>query len=234
LLAKKEIRVMRKTLAKKIEQSDVLKKDKNRLLLGVTGGIASGKTAVSDMLGALGAPTIDFDIIARRVVEPEKPAWKEIVAYFGEEILLKDRCLDRKTLSKIVFNNPDKRKTLEGFTYISIGEEYIKQLDKITAGNPVSIIQVAVPLLIEANMQNMFDKILVVYVPHGTQVKRLTLRDGISEADAAQIILSQMPIDEKIEYADFLINNDKSLDETRRQVEDLWKTLNKILKEKIK
>jgi dephospho-CoA kinase len=225
LLAKKEIRVMRKTLAKKIEQSDVLKKDKNRLLLGVTGGIASGKTAVSDMLGTLGAPTIDFDIIARQVVEPEKPAWKEIVAYFGEEILLKDRCLDRKKLSKIVFNNPDKRKKLEGFTHIPIGEEYIKQLDEIMAGTPVSIIQVAVPLLIEANMQNMFDKVLVVYVPHGTQVKRLALRDGISEADAAQIISSQMPIDEKIEYADFLINNDKSLDETRRQVEDLWKTL---------
>ncbi len=133
-----------------------------------------------------------------------------------------------------MFNNPDKRRKLEGFTYAPSGVEYIKQLDEITASNPGSIIQVAAPLLIESNLQNMFDKVLVVYVPYEIQVKRLALRDGISADDAAQIISSQMAIDEKIDYADFLINNEKSFAETRRQVEGLWKTFNKILKEKIK
>ncbi len=200
------------------------------LLLGVTGGIASGKTAVSKMLSELGAPIVDFDVIARQVVEPGKPAWKDIVDHFGEDILLENRTLDRKKLSNIVFNDPEQKKKLEYFTHVPIGETFITQVDDITKKNPDAVIQVAVPLLIENNMQHMFDKILVVYVPGKTQIKRLALRDNISEDDATNIVSNQLPIDDKVQYADFLINNEKPLEETRKQVDTLWRSLNEIQK----
>jgi dephospho-CoA kinase len=200
------------------------------LLLGVTGGIASGKTTVANMLRELGAPIIDFDLIARLVVEPGKPAWKEIVEYFGKQVLKKDNSLDRKKVSKIVFRDMEKRKKLEGFTHPRIHEEFVKQVDEIAKKNPNAIIQVAIPLLIELNLQYMFHKTLVVYIPQEKQIERLIERDGISEDEAKNILKAQLPIDEKVGYADFVINNEKSLEETKRQVEDLWQTLKRLQK----
>ncbi|MCD6560483.1 MAG: dephospho-CoA kinase [Deltaproteobacteria bacterium] len=206
----------------------------NRLLLGVTGGIASGKTAVSDMLKELGAPVIDFDILARQVVEPDKLAWKEIVAYFGEQILMEDRTLDRKKLSDIVFRDLEKRKKLESFTHPRIHEEFVKQVNEITRETPDAIIQVIIPLLIEINLQYVFHKLLLVYIPKELQIKRLADRDGITREEAVNILNAQLPIDEKVEYADFVINNDKSIDETKKQAEELWKKLKQIQKDRIK
>lgn len=200
------------------------------LLLGVTGGIASGKTTVANMLRELGAPIIDFDLIARLVVEPGKPAWKEIVEYFGKQVLKKDNSLDRKKVSKIVFRDMEKRKKLEGFTHPRIHEEFVKQVDEIAKKDPNAIIQVAIPLLIELNLQYMFHKTLVVYIPQEKQIERLIERDGISEDEAKNILKAQLPIDEKVGYADFVINNEKSLEETKRQVEDLWQTLKRLQK----
>ncbi len=200
------------------------------LLLGVTGGIASGKTTVANMLRELGAPIIDFDLIARLVVEPGKPAWKEIVEYFGKQVLKKDNSLDRKKVSKIVFRDMEKRKKLEGFTHPRIHEEFVKQVDEIAKKDPNAIIQVAIPLLIELNLQYMFHKTLVVYIPQEKQIERLIERDGISEDEARNILKAQLPIDEKVGYADFVINNEKSLEETKRQVEDLWQTLKRLQK----
>ena len=202
------------------------------LILGVTGGIATGKTTVANMLEDLGAPIIDFDVLARRVVAPEKPAWKDIVAYFGQEILLEDRTVDRKKLSGIVFKNAEKRKKLEDFVHPRTGDEYVEEVSRITATDSNAIIQAVIPLLFEANMQDMYEKILLVYAPRETQIERLVLRDKISEEEAARILDAQLPIDEKVGFADFVINNDKGLDETRKQVEDLWKKLKKIQQEK--
>jgi len=198
------------------------------LLLGVTGGIATGKTAVANMLEEMGAPIIDFDVLARKVVEPEEPAWKEIVSFFGEQVLQEDRTLDRKKISGIVFSDIEKRKKLESFTHPRIGEEFMKQVDEITSKTPDAVIQVVIPLLIEGHMQHMFDKILVVYTPRETQIERLALRDGISKQEAENIIASQLPIDEKLGYADFVVNNKKTLDDARKQVEDLWQDLQEI------
>ena len=200
------------------------------LLLGVTGGIASGKTTVANMLRELGAPIIDFDLIARQVVEPGKPAWKEIVEYFGKQVLKKDNSLDRKKVSKIVFRDMEKRKKLEGFTHPRIHEEFVKQVNEIAKKDPNAIIQVAIPLLIELNLQYMFHKTLVVYIPQEKQIERLIERDGISEDEARNILKAQLPIDEKVGYADFVIYNEKSLEETKRQVEDLWRTLKRLQK----
>ena len=199
-----------------------------RLILGVTGGIATGKSTVSDMLSDLGAEHIDFDILSRLVVEPGQPALDQIVEYFGKQVLDADGCLDRKKMSDIVFQDFEKRKKLESFTHPAILEEFIRQIETITAENPAAIIQVSVPLLIEVNMQHMFDKILVVYAGPEQQIERLSKRDGITTEAAANILNSQLPIDDKLGYADYVIRNEGDLADTRRQVEQLWKDLNKF------
>ena len=204
----------------------------NVLLLGVTGGIASGKTEVANMLEELGAPIIDFDVIARLVVEPGKPAWQEIVDYFGKQVVQEDDSLDRKKLSNIVFRDMEKRKKLESFTHPRISEEFVRQVNEIAEKTPGAIIQVVIPLLIELNLQYKFHKLMVVYIPEELQIERLVERDGISKEEATNILKAQLPIEEKVGYADYVIHNERSLEETRRQVEDLWQTLKKVQKEK--
>jgi dephospho-CoA kinase len=196
------------------------------ILLGVTGGIASGKTVVAAMLEDLGAVLIDLDVIAREVVLPGKPAWREIVAFFGKAFLLEDGTLDRKKLSRAVFQDPEKREELEGFTHPYIFEELRNQVHNVTAKDP--IIEVVVPLLIEKNLQSSFDKILVVYVPPKLQMKRLMERDGISEEEAANMLKAQLPIDEKVSHGDFVVHNGGSMGDTRREVEEIWAALKKL------
>lgn len=214
-----------------INEIDSIRGKDNRLLIGVTGGIASGKTTVANMLSDLGAHAIDFDILARQVVEPGKPAWNDIVEYFGKQVLAKDDSLDRKKISKIVFNDFEKRKKLESFTHPRIHEAFIKQIDLIVEKNPGAIIQAVIPLLIELNLQYMFHKNILVYIPPEQQIERLSERDKISEKEAANILNAQLPIDEKLEYADFVIHNDASIHETKKQVEKLWHKLKKIQQE---
>ncbi len=194
-------------------------------LLGVTGGIASGKSTVSEMLAELGAPLVDFDLIARQVVEPGTPGLAKIVDYFGCQILAGDGSLDRKKVSGIVFGDKEKLKKLESFTHPLIHEEFIRQVGAIVAEKPEVIIQVAVPLLIELNLQDLFDKILVVYVPAEVQEERLAKRDNISPSVAANIMKSQLPIGEKLQFADFVVDNTGNLDYTKTQVEKIWQDL---------
>ena len=200
----------------------------NRLLLGVTGGIASGKSTVSAMLEELGAPIVDFDQLAREVVEPGEPAYDRIVGYFGSQVVAEDGTLDRKALSDIVFKDMEKRKKLESFTHPAIFERFAERVNAIAARDPNAVIQVAVPLLLELNLQYMFHKILVIHIPAEEQVRRLAERDGISPDEAANILKAQLPIDEKTGYADFVIDNRGTRDETRRQVEELWDRLQEL------
>jgi len=202
----------------------------NCLVVGLTGGIASGKSTVSDMLEELGAPLIDFDLIARHVVEPGTRSLELIINYFGKQILAEDGTLDRKKLSKIVFQDFEKRKKLESFTHPPIYKEFFKQIDEIAKKNPDAVIQVSIPLLIELNMQPAFDNVIVVYVSQKTQVERLAQRDGISIKEAANILKSQLPIDEKISFANFIINNENTVEETKKQVNKVWRELKKIQK----
>lgn len=201
-----------------------MSKGKN-LRIGVTGGIASGKTTVALMLTDLGSPLVDFDVLARVVQQPGKPAFRDIVGYFGEQILAQDGTLDRKKLSAIVFRDDEKRRRLEHFTHPRIFDEYEKQIERYADENPDTIIQVVVPLLIEVNLQSMFDKIVLVYISQAEQLERLMKRDGISKQTAKRILATQLPIDEKRKYADFVIDNTRSLEQTRRQVEALWTQL---------
>ncbi|MDM8549401.1 dephospho-CoA kinase [Desulfobacterales bacterium HSG2] len=204
----------------------------NCLLLGVTGGIASGKTTVAKMLEELGAPAIDFDLLARQVVEPGTPALKKIVDYFGDQAIHEDGTLDRKRVSKIVFRDPDKRKVLESFTHPAINEAYFRQVNAISEKKPNAIIQAVIPLLFEFRLEDMVDKILVVYIPREKQIERLTLRDGISKADAENILRAQMPIDEKLRRADFVIRNEGSAEEAMKQAEELWQAMKRTVEER--
>jgi dephospho-CoA kinase len=211
-----------------LSQIEAIRGNDNRLLLGVTGGIASGKTTVANMLEELGAKTIDFDVLAREVVEPDKPAWKQIVEYFGEQVLAEDRTLDRKKLGDIVFKDFEKRKKLESFTHPQINIAFVQRLNEIVAQDPDAIIQVVIPLLIELNLQYLFHKLLLVYIPHEEMVKRLAQREGITEDEAENMLRSQLSIEEKKTYADYLIDNSGSLEQTRRKVQELWDDLMKI------
>jgi dephospho-CoA kinase len=202
-------------------------KGKN-LRIGVTGGIATGKTTVAGMLSDLGALLIDFDSLARIAQQPGKPAFRDIVDFFGEQILTRDGELDRKQLAAIVFRDVEKRRRLEHFTHPRIFEEYERQFERYSNQNPDAIIQVVIPLLIENNLQSMFDKIVLVFISKTEQIKRLMIRDGISKRSAERILAAQLPIDEKRQYADFIIDNTQTLEQTRRQVEALWERLSNL------
>jgi len=217
-----------------MKQLEEIRGEDNRTLLGVTGGIASGKTTVAGMLEELGAPIIDFDVLSRVVVEPGKPAWKEIVAYFGEQVLQEDKALDRKKLSEIVFRDFEKRKKLEGFIHPRIFDEFIRLVKEYAAKDPNVIIQAAVPLLYEVNLQYLFHKVLLVYIPEEIQIERLMKRDDISREMAVNILKSQLPIEEKRGFADFVVDNSWSLEDTKRQVKEVWEKLIKIQKERRK
>jgi dephospho-CoA kinase len=214
------------------ETINMLRGTDNRLLLGVTGSIATGKTTVAAMLEELGARTIDFDVLSRVVVEPGKPAWNDIVAFFGKQVLREDQTLDREKLREIIFKDMEKKKKLESFQHPRIGEEFMELVKQYAGEDPNAIIQVVVPLLIEVNMHPLFHNILMVYASEEEQKKRLMNRDGSSEEMAINMIRSQLSVEEKKGFCDLIIDNSGPLEETRRQVEKLWEKLKEIQQER--
>ena len=201
-------------------------------MLGVTGGIASGKTTVANMLEDLGVPIIDFDLLSRQVVEPGQPAFKDITDYFGDGVIDKNGTLDRKRLSTIVFRNPAKRKILEGITHPRIVEAFVRQIKEMAEKDPHGIVQVVIPLLFEVNLTHLVHKVLVVYISPDKQIERLTKRDKISHKEAENILKAQMPIDQKVAKADFVIHNEGNIDETRKAVYALWRSLKEAQQER--
>lgn len=210
----------------------MLRGNDRRILLGVTGSIATGKTTVAKMLEDKGAKTIDFDVLSRAVVEPGKPAYNDIVAFFGKQVLRPDKTLDREKLREIVFRDLEKKKKLEGFQHPRIGEEFIKRVEQYTQEDPDAIIQAVVPLLVEVNMHPVFHHILMVYATEAEQKRRLIERDGLTEEMALNMIHSQLSVEEKKGYCDLIIDNSGSLEETRDQVDKLWKKLKKVQKDR--
>lgn len=201
------------------------------VIVGLTGSIASGKSTVSRRLVELGAHLIDFDLIARQVVEPGRPAFDEIVDYFGKQVLGEDGGLDRKKVSAIVFSDLEKRKKLESFTHPRIYEEFFAQLQEITARDPQGVIIVDVPLLVELNLMYLFEQILVVVVSPETQVARLMSRDGISQEEARQIIANQLGMEQKRGFADLVVDNDGAPEQTEAQIMALWDQLQAMAQE---
>jgi dephospho-CoA kinase len=197
------------------------------LNVGLTGGIACGKSTVARMLEEKGALLIDFDELAHRVEEPGRPAWREIVRHFGPGILNADETIDRRKLGAIVFADPGKRDLLNSLVHPAIFAEWGTRLEEIRRQHPDAVVVSDIPLLVEAGLQPRVDLILLVYLPPEGQIARLMKRDGYSREEAAQRLSSQMPIGEKIPCADIVIRNDGSPEDTSRQVGEVWEELKK-------
>ena len=185
--------------------------------IGLTGGIASGKSTVADLFAALGVRIVDTDIIAREVVEPGQPALGEIAEGFGAGVLCADGSLDRRALRKVVFADDAKRRRLEAILHPRIRAETAHQ--SAQAKGPYHI--VVVPLLVESPMRGDMERVLVVDCGEDTQLSRLTARDGISEAQARQMIAAQASREERLAIADDVIVNDGDLASVREDVHRL-------------
>jgi len=183
-------------------------------IIGLTGGIASGKSTVSRILKDLGAVIIDADETAHSVIEPNKPAWRDIVQNFGEEILNPDMTINRDKLGEIVFQNPEQLDRLNHITHPRIMESLKDNFQRIKTSSPDAIVVLEVPLLYETFMDRMCDEVWVVWVDRETQIKRLIGRNNYSEEETIRRIDSQIPLDEKARRADLVIDNRGTVEET--------------------
>lgn len=185
--------------------------------IGLTGSVATGKSTVSNMIQQAGIPLVDADIAARKVVEPGTEGLKEIVAYFGEEILLADGTLDRTKLGEIIFKDKEKREKLNEITHPRVKDYMLEARERFfRAGEELVFFDI--PLLFESHLESLVDQIVVVWTTPETELKRLMERNNLTKEDALRRIESQMGIDEKARKADFVIDNNESLEKTQKQV----------------
>jgi dephospho-CoA kinase len=187
--------------------------------IGLTGGIACGKSTVATMLVQRGAMLVDADRIAREVVEPGSPVLVQVAERFGQEVLLEDGTLNRKKLGEMVFGNPAALKDLQDMMHPSIRALMRERMNEYEQQHPDRLVVVDVPLLYESGLQSMFEAVMVVYVPRNVQLTRLILRDGWSTEQAENRLQAQMDIEEKKALADILINNEGSMEQTEGQVD---------------
>lgn len=197
--------------------------------IGLTGGIATGKSTVSSMLTAKGALLVDADAIAREVMLPGHPVLAEVTAHFGQDILLENGTLDRKKLGEIVFRDPAQREALNRITHPAIRREIRDRTAVYERDYPDRLVVADIPLLLEAREHYPYlEQIAVVYVPKQLQLRRLMERDALTEEQAAARLNSQMDIEEKRRLADIVIDNSGTPDETRLQVDRLWNRMVRV------
>ncbi len=198
------------------------------MIVGLTGGIATGKSTVSAIFKDAGAVIIDADRIAHDAVKKGTAAWQEIVDHFGQSILQPDGELDRDRLGDIVFNDQQKKQQLNSIVHPAVFKNMAEQVEQATEDTPVDgVIILDVPLLIEAGMQNMVSDVILVYTSKEIQLKRLMKRNSLSETDAMARIRSQMPIEEKKKEADIIIDNSFSIDKTKERTLEVYRNLKK-------
>jgi dephospho-CoA kinase len=202
------------------------------LNVGLTGGIACGKSTVAKMFVNRGAHLIDFDRLTHEAQEPGKPGWQKIVDYFGTEILKPDRKIDRVKLGNIVFADKKKLSKLGKIVHPLIYQEWEARLEKIGKKEKHAIVLSDVPLLFEGKMQHFFDLTMVVLVSQEDQINRLMKRNGWSREEAQRRLNSQMPVSEKISLADIVIDNKGTVADTERKVNEVWQEL--LHREKLK
>ena len=194
-------------------------------VVGLTGGIASGKSVVSNMLRDLGAGIIDADEISREVMIPHTKCWEEVIASYGSELLLEDLTIDRKKLAISVFKDSKKIKKLNRIVHPYIMQRIEEMIDEIRSKDPQALVIVDAALLVETGVYKHYDKLIVVYVSKETQLKRLIIRDAMSQEEAESRIDLQSPLTEKLKVADYIIENEGSLSKTREEVEKVYKAL---------
>ncbi len=196
-------------------------------IIGLTGGIASGKSTVTETLKELGAYIINTDLVAHECMEPGGPVWKAIVDSFGEEILQEDRRIDRGKLGAIVFSDPVRLQLLDTLTHPAVLAETARRVEAFRAQHPDGVVVEEIPLLYEVHLEEsqVFDEIWVVWVDRARQLERLMQRDQIDRETAEKKLASQLPLDEKANRADRVINNmgtrEEAVHQTRRFFYDL-------------
>lgn len=198
------------------------------ILVGLTGGVACGKSSVARLFQDCGAVLIDADVLARMVVERGKPALKDIARVFGKKTLQPDGTLNRPALAKIVFGSPAKLKKLNAIVHPRVAREQTKLTRSIEAQEPQSVAIYDAPVLIEAGAHKRMDKIIVVSADEKTQVKRLHNRNHLSRAEALRRIKIQMPLAKKITLADYVIDGTLSYEQTKHEVERIFEELKKL------
>ncbi|MFS0780628.1 dephospho-CoA kinase [Bacillus sp. 1P06AnD] len=186
-------------------------------IIGITGGIASGKSTVSAMITEMGYTVVDADVAARAVVEPGQKAYGTVVEQFGRDILCEDGTLNRAKLGGIIFHDEEKRLLLNSIVHPAVREYMDEQRDAAFARGE-SVVFMDIPLLFESKLQGTVDQSILVYVDYVVQLKRLMERNGFSEEEAKARIRSQMPLEDKKAMADAVIENNGSIEETKEQI----------------
>ena len=197
-------------------------------IVGLTGGVASGKSLVLQQFMKLGAYGIDCDVLSREAVIPCSDAWWAIVRRFGTAILKQDLELDRPKLRKIVFNDAALRTALERIIQPKVTrkmKDRIAAIEELAAADPKAIVVVDVPLLIETGMQDEFETVIVVYVSEATQIRRVMERDRIPEEEARKMVALQLPLKAKLPFADYVISNEGSPEATEQQIQKIFTAL---------
>ena len=192
------------------------------ITIGITGGYATGKSVVAGMFRKLGAKVVSADTIARTIMKPQTLVWKKVVKCFGKEILRKDKLINRKKLAEIIFTDSVKRQKLNQLVHPAVVDE-IKRVIKTTVkrGKP-AILAIDAPLLFEAGIEGLFDRIIVVGCRTAVRIDRAKRRDELSKCQIFQRIQSQWSLKRKIKKADFVVDNSGSITRTRSQVNKIW------------
>ncbi|WP_431804613.1 dephospho-CoA kinase [Halobacillus andaensis] len=197
------------------------------LVIGLTGSIATGKSTVSRMFKEFHIPVVDADVISREVVEKDKPAYKQIVDYFGEQVLNDDLTLNRHQLGSLVFKDKKMRAKLNEIVHPEVRKQMLKQRDGFLNQGEEAVV-LDIPLLFESRLTHFVDKTLVIYVDKETQLKRLMKRDGSTREEALNRIRSQLSIEEKAEKADKVIDNSQTVESSFEQLKKIlteWKVV---------
>jgi len=197
------------------------------LNVGLTGGIASGKSMVVQLFAEKGAQIIDFDHLTRYVQEPGQPGWQELVNYFGYAIINDDETINRRKLGEIVFQDPLQLAELNAILHPLIFQEWKHRLAMLRENSAGKVVISDIPLLIETDAKKDFDLIILVYAPPQQQLERLKIRNGYTDGEARQRLASQLPIDLKVPYADIIIDNSFSLEKVSQRVNAVWEELKK-------
>lgn len=192
------------------------------MIIGLTGGIACGKSTVAQILVSWGARLVDADQIAREVVLPGSPVLDQVVERFGQDVLLANGELNRKALGAIIFSDQRARQDLEKIMHPPIRATLHQRLEEYERAQPSGLAIADIPLLYESGWDKQLPEVMVVYVPFGVQIKRLMKRDDLNEEQALQRIQAQMPIEEKKRRANIVIDNSGTIEETEQQLADFW------------
>lgn len=198
------------------------------ILVGLTGGLATGKSTVARLFQDCGAIVLDADELAREVVRPGKPAWRDIVRVFGKQIVKPDRTLDRPALAKMVFASRARLARLNAIVHPRVAREQARLTREIARKNPRAVVVYDVPLLFEAGVDRSMDRVVVVTADRATQIQRLMTRNGFPRAEALRRIRSQMALGRKVKRADYLLDGRLPLRHLRRAVRHTFDALSRL------